>query len=254
MLDFNATATRRSAFSNAVNAVVDSTMTALGAVTVGRDYLGASSLGHDCLRRIQWDWRHPVQPEPRIERIFARGRWWEKYCAWLLTEAGFTIVRSGPALEFAQLDDQFKGHADALIVAGPDCLPYPCLWECKGLGSTGWKKLAKEGLARAYPAYADQVALYQAYLDLTAHPALFTAANMDTMQVLHLAVPFDPERAQAASDRAVQIVNAVAAGETLPRIAAEPDDWRCKLCPHKERCWGMMLLPASKYLPTAGRR
>ena len=47
------------------------------------------------------------------------------------------IVRSGPALEFSQLDDQFKGHADGLIVAGPDCLLYPCLWECKGLGSQG---------------------------------------------------------------------------------------------------------------------
>jgi hypothetical protein len=240
VIDLNSTASRRSAQSDAINAVVDSTMAAMGAVANGRDYLGASSLGHDCLRKIQWDWRKPIQPEPRTERIFARGRWWEDYCAKLLHEAGFRMVRSGPALEFSQLGGRFKGHADGLVIAGPEIegVAFPCLWECKGLGSKGWTKLTKEGLAKAYPTYADQVALYQGYLNLTDNPAMFTAANMDTMEVLHLLVPFDHARAQAASDRAVQIIQADEAGEILPRVATESGDWRCRFCGHRERCWG----------------
>ena len=154
-------------------------------------------------------------------------------------QAGFRMVRSGPALEFSQLDGRFKGHADGMMIAGPevDGLAFPCLWECKGLGSKGWTKLVKEGLAKAYPVYADQVAIYQAYLDLSDHSAIFTAANMDTMEVLHLFVPFDASRAQAASDRAVQIILADESGETLPRVGANPDDRRCRFCGHRQRCW-----------------
>lgn len=232
--------TKRKASSEAINAVVDSSMLALGAAMGnGRDYLGASSLGHDCLRKIQWDWRRPVQPQARTARIFARGHWWESYAVRLLTEAGFRMVREGPAVAFSQLNGRFKGHADGIIIAGPEIedVAYPALFECKGLGAKGWTKLAKEGLANAYPTYADQVALYQAYLDLTENPAVFTACNMDTMEMQHLLVPFDPARAQAASDRAVLIVTADEAGETMPRCTDYSDDWRCRLCNHNERCW-----------------
>lgn len=239
MIDLNRKVMKAKTSSDAINAVIDTTMAALGAATNGRDYLGASSLEHDCLRKIQWDWRSPVQPEPRTERIFARGRWWEDYAARLFLEAGFKMVRHGPALEFSQLDGRFKGHADGVFIAGPEVegLAYPALWECKGLGAKGWTKLAKEGLAKAYPTYADQVALYQAYLDLVDHPALFTACNMDTMEMQHIFVPFDPARAQAASDRAVLIIRADEANETLPQVGIDGDDWRCRFCGHRERCW-----------------
>jgi hypothetical protein len=240
VIDLNRTVTKRKASSDAINAAIDTTMVALGSATSnGRNYLGASSLGHDCLRKIQWDWRHPTQPEARTARIFARGHWWEDYASRLMAEAGFRMVRQGPALGFSQLDGRFQGHADGIIIAGPEVeeVTYPALWECKGLGSKGWTKLSKEGLAKAYPTYADQVALYQAYLDLADHPAVFTACNMDTMEMLHLLVPFDAARAQAASDRAVLIIKADEGGETLPRCTDYSDDWRCRFCNHNARCW-----------------
>ena len=239
MLDFNPTATRAKSANEAINAAIDAALADAIAGGPQRDYLGASSLGHDCLRKIQWDWTRRVDPAPRTERIFSRGRWWETYCFDLMAAAGFRIVRAGDAVAFTQLDGRFRGHADGGIIAGPE-IPgggYPCLWECKGLGAKGWVKLVKDGLAKAYPAYADQVALYQAYMDLTEHPAIFTAANMDTMEILHLLVPFEAARAQAASDRALTVILAEEAGETLPRLAADPDDFRCRLCAHKEACW-----------------
>jgi hypothetical protein len=240
MLDFNRTVTKAKTANEAVNAEIDAAIAAALAMEVPRTYLGASSLGDECLRKIQWQWTKPKRPAPKSERIFARGRWWETYCAQLLHDAGFRMVRVGDAVGFSQLDGLFKGHADGIIVSGPDVgLEYPCLWECKGLGSKGWTKLSKDGLAKAYPTYADQVALYQAYLGLTENPALFTACNMDTMEPLHLTVPFDGARAQAASDRAVNIISATQAGETLPRMTDDPDFFMCKWCSYRAECHGL---------------
>lgn len=239
MLDFNRTIIKAKAANDAINEAIDGAIAASISTSERRHYLGASAIGHECLRKIQWDWTDRQDHEPRTDRIFKRGHWWEGYCADLLADAGFKIVRTGPRLEFSQLDGQFCGHGDGMIIAGPEIegVSFPALWECKGLGSKGWNKLSKEGLAKAYPAYADQVALYQAYLDLTESPAIFTAANMDTMEILHLLVPFDAVRAQQASDRALTVVQATRASETLPRVAADESDWRCKFCSHNERCW-----------------
>lgn len=237
MLDFNRTITQSLIANGAINKAIDAAQAAVP--RDGRDYLGASSLGHDCLRKIQFDWRRPVAHEARTLRIFDRGNWWEAYCVGLMVKAGFRFVRSGPEVAFTQLGARFRGHGDGKLVTGPaiEGVGYPCLWEAKGLGSKGWKKLEKDGLAKAYPGYADQVALYQAYFDLTDHPAIFTAACIDTMEILHLLVPFDAARAQTASDRAVTVIRADEAGEALPRIGADETDFRCKMCGHREACW-----------------
>ena len=73
MLDFNSRLTKAKAISTAIGAVLDAAMMDRDLPDFPRDYLGASSLGHECLRRIQWDWLSPRMPEPRTERIFARG-------------------------------------------------------------------------------------------------------------------------------------------------------------------------------------
>jgi hypothetical protein len=39
------------------------------------------------------------------------------------------------------------------------------------------------------------------------------------------------------SDRAVMIIEATRAGELLERVSNDPEDCRCKMCGHRERCW-----------------
>lgn len=241
MLDFNSQAAKEKAASDAINEYIDASQKRWIEAQPQREYLGASNLGQECLRRVQLDWLHPTRQEPRIERIFRRGKWWEKYAAELMSKAGFAMIRSGSEIAFSQIDGLFEGHADGLIFNGPHIghgVAYPCLWECKGPGSKGWNKLAKDGLRKAYPVYYDQVQLYMAYLDLTAAPAIFTACNMDTMELLHLIIPFDPQRAQEASDRAVLVVRATRANEELPKIRGDGNGFPCTMCGHKERCWG----------------
>ena len=203
-----------------------------------RTYLGASAIGSECLRKIQFDWMRDSVHPARTKRIFERGHMFEEITVKALHRAGFRMERGTQATKFTAADGMFKGHADGIFIDGPPVLVYPCLWEHKALGSSGWKKLEKHGLREAYPQYEMQVAIYQAYLGLDQNPALFTAVNSDTCEILHLLVPFDAEVAQAASDRAVAVIKATQAGEMLSRITDKgPTDWRCKICQHKDFCW-----------------
>lgn len=236
MLDFNRANLSASDFNAAINALLDQ-----AALTeqreARRDYLGASGIGSECLRKVQYDWQCDSTHPARTKRIFARGHMFERITVENLVQAGFRIERDTPATIFSVAGGMFRGHADGIILDGPPVMDYPCLFEHKALGSSGWKKLEKYGLRKAYPQYYDQVQLYQAYLGLDSNPALFTAINSDNCEILHIAVPFDAEAAQAASDRAVLVIRATQAGELLDRITDSPTDWRCKMCSHRERCW-----------------
>jgi hypothetical protein len=205
-----------------------------------RPYLGASIVGGECLRKIQYDWWCTPTHSARLREIFARGHYFEKRSRQLLRAAGFKFAPP-EALAFSAADGLLRGHADGIIIAGPNDLAtyllYPALWEHKAVNAKNWRALERDGLEKTFPQYATQVALYQAYLDVT-NPALFTALNADTCERLHLLVPFDAERAQAWSDRAVSIIAATRAGELLPRFTEDPGDWRCKACGHFKRCWG----------------
>ena len=94
------------------------------------------------------------------------------------------------------------------VVAGPELpgIGFPAIWEHKCLGAKGWRNIERDGIEKAYPQYAAQIWLYQAYLKVTEHPALFTATNADTCERLHLLLPFNAEQAQAWSDRAVAVI------------------------------------------------
>jgi hypothetical protein len=202
-----------------------------------RQYLGASAIGSECLRKIQFDWLcDPVFPA-RIKDIFARGHHAEDITRQHLIAAGFKFARP-EQLGFKAVDGFFRGHADGIIIAGPEvpALQYPCIWENKCLNNKGWKAIERDGLVKLHASYARQIAIYQAYLDVT-NPALFTVINADTCERLHFLVPFDAQLAQAMSDRAVTVIEATRAGELLSRITENADDWRCKICSHRDRCW-----------------
>jgi hypothetical protein len=235
MLDFNRSNLSSQPLSQALNELIER---AEPPSENTRHYLGASSIGSECLRRIQFDWWvDPVHPS-RTKDIFARGHFFEEVMRRHLKRVGFEFAPQ-ERLEFVAAGGLFRGHADGLLLAGPVLpdLRYPCLWECKCLRARGWKAIERDGLVGLYDVYAAQVAVYQAYLDATDHPALFTVVNADDASRLHFLLPFDAERAQAWSDRAVVVIEATRAGELLERVTDNPDDWRCKMCSHRERCW-----------------
>lgn len=241
MLDFNSTAS----LSGRLTALIDVGMQQARAGQEARRYLGASRLGVACERALQYEYAQaPVDYgrdiEGRLLRIFERGHVIEDSMVAWLRAAGFDLRTrdcSGEQFGFSVADGRLQGHADGVIVGGPEGFAYPCLWENKCLGGKSWRELEKHRLAVAKPVYAAQVALYQAYLELTEHPALFTAVNADTMEIYAELVPFDAALAQRMSDRAVKIITATDAGELLPRSFAEPTHFECRMCAWQDRCW-----------------
>jgi hypothetical protein len=211
-----------------------------GKAELPRPYLGASIVGSECLRRVQFDWWVTPVLDARTRMIFARGHYFEARAREQLVAAGLKFAPP-EAGAFTAVNGDLRGHADGIVGGGPNpfgsaCVSYPFIWECKALNSRNWRALARNGLEREFPRYAAQVALYQAYLKLT-NPALFTAINVDSCEQLHFWVPFSAEGAQLWSDRAANIIAASRAGDLLPRAYSDPGKFPCKICPHVARCW-----------------
>jgi hypothetical protein len=225
-----------------INTAINDAIERVAAPTMGRpreQYLGASILGHECLRRIQFDWWVKPEPSAAKREIFERGHYFEKRVRQLFVAAGFKFAPS-EALEFTAVGGALRGHADGIIIHGPDLfgayIVYPLIWENKCLKAESWRAIERDGLEKRHDYYLAQVAMYQAYLNVT-NPALFTVVNADTCQLLHFFVPFNAERAQAWSDRAANIIAATRADELLPRGFDDPEKFPCKQCPHVSRCW-----------------
>jgi hypothetical protein len=203
-----------------------------------RLYLGASSIGSPCARQAQFDWMcDPVHKGQTVD-IFERGHLFEDMVRGHMIHAGFEFAPA-EKLGFSTFGGTFRGHADGILVRGP-ALPgvgYPAVWEHKCLGDRGWRGLDRDGLVTAYPHYAAQVLMYQHYLGITEHPAIFTATNANTCERLHVLLPHDAVAARAWIDRAEMIIAATRAGALLPRLAKTPTNPICVRCSHTERCW-----------------
>ena len=210
-----------------------------------RNYLGGSRLGHPCARALQFEYFNTSKDAGRefsgqTLRIFEAGHHFEDMAARWLKLAGFELLttnKRGEQFGFSVAGGRIRGHIDGVIVGGPSLIGFPALWENKSMNREEFNKTAKQGVATAHPEYAAQIAIYQAYMDLTEDPALFTFVNKDTQDIEFELVAFNPELAQASSDKGVKILQACDAGEPFPRIARNPDYYLCKWCAWSDRCW-----------------
>lgn len=217
-----------------------------------RDYLGASRLGEECGRALQYEYLHaPVDPgrefTGRILRIFEAGHVFEALMVEWMTLAGFDILTTkdnGEQFGFSTLDGKLQGHLDGVIINAPEFLGFnfPMLWECKSKGAKYWNAIVKQGVEIAEPVYASQMSMYQAYMEpeypgICRNPVLFTAINKDTAELYFELVDFNALDAQQKSDRGIRIIQASEAHELLPRISRERTHFKCKMCAWQNRCW-----------------
>ena len=210
-----------------------------------RDYIGGSSLGDDCIRKIQYRYMG-VEPDKEKEfsaktlRIFEFGHNIEDQAAGWIKSAGFdlrTEDKKGEQFGFKIADGRIRGHIDGVLCGGPMSIPYPMLCECKAANDRKFKEFVRVGVAQANKTYAAQIAVYQAYMDLTDNPALFTVVNKNTSEIHFEFVPFDKALAQKISDRGVQILTATESSEILPRISHTREYHLCKWCEFQNTCW-----------------
>jgi hypothetical protein len=220
----------------AINERIERASLAKHANDVPRNYLGASLIGETCLRKIQFEWMTSLTFPARVRSIFARGHFFEAESREQLREAGLMFAPV-EALGFAIEGGLIAGHADGIITFAPEeiALATPAIWEHKALNAKNFRAVERDGLAKVFPRYAGQVAIYQNFLGVC-NPALMTIVDSDTCERLHFTVEFDPRLAQATTDRAVEVIRATRAGELLPRLDPQLEDFRCKMCAHLERC------------------
>jgi hypothetical protein len=201
VLNLNRASLSLEPINGAINDAIE--RAAATAAELPRPYLGASIVGHQCARRIQFDWWCAPVLAARTREIFDRGHYFEERMRRHLIAAGFKFAPP-EVLAFSAADGALRGHADGIIINMPAIpglyLATPALWECKALNAKNWRAVERDGLGKTFPHYAAQVSLYQAYLK-------------------------------------INIIEATRAGELLPRAYDDPEDWRCGVCPHKERCW-----------------
>lgn len=248
MMDFN----HSNKFHDRLNKLVDDALLEERKKQVPRDYLGASRLGVECSRALQYEyWNTPKDEgkdfDGQLLRIFDTGHLFEDLSIKWLTLAGleiYTRKNDGQQFGFSVAGGRIQGHVDGIINNAPIAFNFmfPMLWEHKSMNDKNWKETVKKGVTLAKPVYAAQVALYQAYMEpqipgISGNPALFTAVNKDTEELYHELMPFDSALAQTMSDKGVNILHACDAGELLPRIANSSTFHICKMCSWAERCW-----------------
>lgn len=212
----------------------------------GRKYLGASSLGDPCARKIQYRYMG-FKPDTdksfpaKTLRTFSLGHAVEDLMVMFFRDAGFDLRTSKSMNDeqfgFSIADGEIRGHIDGVICGGPLNLSYPMLWECKSANDKKFKEFVNKGVAVANPVYAAQVALYQTYMELDQNPCVFTVLNKNTSEVYIELVPYNKALAQSVSDKAVLILEASKCGDILPRIAQNEDFHLCRWCDFHKTCW-----------------
>jgi hypothetical protein len=238
VLDFNHSRTR----GDRLNELIDAALTAHPEKP--RDYLGASRLGHECARALEYEVLNVPKDKPftgQLMRTFAIGHALEDLAAEWLRKAGLdlrTADAEGRQFGFITGKRKIRGHIDGVIVGGPEEFgPYPRLWECKTASAKKWREFEKNKVRKTNITYYTQIIIYMAYMNLTENPALWTVINKDDSSLYHEDIPFDQSAAQEASDRAARIIQCCEAGELLPREYPSADFFQCQWCSWGERCW-----------------
>jgi len=242
-MDFNSHHTYDQAASDAINEAIDDGLRRKRDNQPRRDYLGASSVGHDCERQLEFELAGALKErdfEAPTLRKFDIGHTLEELARGWLIDAGFDLLqwtKKGEPIRFVQLNGRFKGHVDGVVFNGPSIpgLVYPALWEHKGVGNKTYSGIKRSGLKKNSPGYYAQIQIYMGYLDLG--QTLFTVTAAEDGEQQHLIIPYDPDAAQQYSDRAVRVIKSVDSAILLPRPYKDPSNYHCVGCFYRERCW-----------------
>ncbi len=226
-----------------LNDIVDSKILEQYNTQEKRSYLGASSIGDECIRKVQLQYMQKDQKVSANQtRTFDIGHCLEDLIIQWLKIAGFQLKtrdKNGEQFGFSVADGKFAGHVDGIILSFPGEFPDKpkgvSLLEIKTMNHKSWNDTQKRGVLVSKPIYYSQVQLYMAYMNLDR--CLFVALNKDTSDLYFEIIPFDPGMAQKYSDRAVQIIKATENNELLPCVSEDSSFFLCKMCGFRDHCW-----------------
>lgn len=221
----------------------------LGAGSIGLPGTGYADV---CERALFYEYKQYPKDEGfpgKLYRVFNMGHDAEDRIAAYIKQAGFkllTISPKGKQFGFELLPDpetntpRMRGFLDGVVVDGPPeidgfKLSYPFLWECKALNNKKWKEMKSKGTIKSHPKYYAQTQVYMGVMNLMENPAMLTAMNRDTGELLFEFIPYNQSDAQSIIDRAKRVVTTQHPLE-LPRAADHYEQIPCKWCDFKSTC------------------
>lgn len=228
-----------------INSILNKRMLENYAKETPRDYLGASQIGEECMRKLQYQYKYKKQNfDTRSLRVLDIGKRLEDLIAYWMHLAGFDLItknEKGEQFGFKTAGGKIQGHIDGIIKKWPGDLNeitgsmgHPWLWECKTMNAQNWNDFQKHGILASHHQYYIQVQIYMAYMDLKS--CLLTALNKNTGELHHEIIGFDKEIAQIYSDRAVDVITSTEKNEILGRISTNKNFLACKICPYQQEC------------------
>lgn len=203
--------------------------------------LRASSIGHECDRRLWYAFRWAHAPEVhggRQLRLFETGNIEEQRIVDDLRAIGCDVLDvdpdTGKQFEVSWLSGHFTGHTDGVVEGVPEAPKTTHLLECKSHNDKSFRALKKNGVQKSKPIHYAQMQAYMHGLGLTR--ALYVAVNKNDDEVWTERLEFDPVFAAQLLARAERVVRSDSAP---PRQFDDPTSklaWGCAYCPAKGVC------------------
>lgn len=226
-------------------------------VTKERDYLGASLIGEECVRKVWYSYNHyPRQPFSastlwnfedghRIEDIIAdRLRLIPGIQLW-------THQENGQQYGFSALNGKFRGHVDGVIKGLLQAPKAPHVWENKCSAQKKFDEFKalkvkhgeKNTLKEWNYNYFVQAQLYMHYLQIDRH--YMTVALAGGRDIDSCRTEYQGEVAEKYINRADSVLKAK---DEPPRLSDKPDFWLCRFCDFKDVCHGQKdVTPVSEF-------
>jgi hypothetical protein len=214
-----------------------------------RQYVGASSIGHECELYLWLKYRHPEKAAPRKAKLILAandGHRSEDLAATYIRNANpdiklWTYKDDGTQYGFSALNGEFKGHVDGIIEGIPLAPKTPHIWENKSCNQKKFDDLknkiekcgSKGALEQWNYQYYCQAIINMDYFDLTRHyMTVWLAGNRD---LITLRTEANPLLATSLTRKAERIITA-----TTPPIgiSSNPSFYKCKkdFCEFSENC------------------
>ena len=204
-----------------------------------RGYLGASIIGHPCVRFLWFQFRNCVKRDfdGRMYRLFSTGDHEETRFTADLRAIGCEVHSGSPEGEQFAVEafgGHFSGHLDGCALGIPDA---PKTWhvlEMKTHNAKSFARLKKEGVKVAKPEHYAQMMSYMHLTEMTR--ALYLAVNKDDDSLIAERIHYNSEEAEALMARAKRIITAQSPPE---RISETSDYYQCRWCDAQDICWGL---------------
>lgn len=194
-----------------------------------RYYIGASSIGSDCLRQIWYEYKGtPSSGVPtKTRRAWAIGKTLEGLVLDWLEAAGITLVRTWWELKSAKVKI-FKGHLDAVWIKKDEAF---AIIEVKTAKDSIYKTFVSKGVKACNPQYYAQI---QSYMGMSGiESAYILVLNKDNSELYDELVTFDEEFYKGLEDKALMISQS---NIEPPKVNGSPYWWQCKICKFNKEC------------------